>query len=49
MGPRMRREKGEANIFKDIVAKNFPNLEKETDTLVQKSESQTVLTQRGPH
>ena len=25
------REKGKENIFEDIIAKNFPNLGKETD------------------
>ena len=29
---RREREKGEENIFEDIIAENFPNLGKVTDT-----------------
>ena len=29
------REKGIENIFEEIMAENFPNLNKETDTQVQ--------------
>ena len=33
------KEKGTENLFEDIVAENFPNLEKETDIQVQESQS----------
>ena len=32
------REKGAENIFKDIIAENFPNRGKETDIQVQKAQ-----------
>ena len=43
------REKGAENIFEDIIAENFPNLEKETSKSRKHRESQTGLTQRGTH
>ena len=36
---RRKREKGAKNIFKDIIAENFSNLGKESDTQAQESES----------
>ena len=41
------REKGIKNIFKEIIAENFPNLKKETDILVQ--ESQRVPNKKNPN
>ena len=38
-GLRRRREKGEENIFEEIIAENFPNMGKETDIQVQESQS----------
>ena len=35
MGPRRRREKGPEKIFEEIIAKNFPNVGRETHTQVQ--------------
>ena len=34
-----QREKGEENILEDIIAENFPNLGRETDILVHKTQS----------
>ena len=35
MGPRRRREKGYEKIFEEIIAENFPNMEKEIVNKVQ--------------
>ena len=32
------REKGIENVFEEIMAENFPNLKKETDTQVQEAQ-----------
>ena len=41
-GPSMRRERerGPEKIFEDILAENFPNMEKEVINQVQEAESQ---------
>ena len=44
--PKEEREKGKENIFEDIIAENFPNLEKETDIQIQ--EAQTVTNRINP-
>ena len=44
--PKEEREKGKENIFEDITAENFPNLEKETDIQIQ--EAQTVTNRINP-
>ena len=46
MVPKEEREKGEENIFEDIIAENFPNLGKETDIHIQ--EAQTVTNRINP-
>ena len=33
------RDKGEKNIFEDILSENFPNLGKKTDIQVQKAQT----------
>ena len=38
-GPRRRREKGPQKMFEEIIAKNFPNMGKETVTQVQEAQS----------
>lgn len=35
MCPRRREREREGNLFKGIIAENFPNLRKETDIQVQ--------------
>ena len=40
------REKGAENLFEEIMAENFPNLAKETDTQVQ--EAQRVPNKMNP-
>ena len=42
-----RRKKRIKNLFKEIMAKNFTNLNKETDTLIQ--ESQRVPSKKNPN
>ena len=42
--PKEEREKGEENIFEDIIAENFPNLEKD----IQIQEAQTVTNRTNP-
>ena len=37
---RREREQGPEKIFEDILAENFPNMEKEVINQVQKAESQ---------
>ena len=37
-GPRRRREKGYEKIFEEIIAENFPNMEKETVNQVQEAQ-----------
>lgn len=32
--PRQRREKGAERLFKEVMAKTFPNLGREMDTLI---------------
>jgi hypothetical protein len=44
--PKEERERGEENIFEDIIAENFPNLGKETDIHIQEAQLQTESTQR---
>ena len=44
--PKEEREKGKEKIFDDIIAENFPNLEKETDIQIQ--EAQTVTKSINP-
>ena len=39
MGPRKRREMGARILFEEIIAKNFPNLRKETDIQVWKAKN----------
>ena len=41
------REKGIENVFEEIMAENFPNLKKETDTQVQ--EAQRVPNKINPN
>ena len=43
------REKWAENILEDIIAKNSPNLGKETVTQVQEAQCHTGVTQRGIH
>ena len=38
-GPREERDKGPEKIFEGIIAKNFPNMGKETLTEVQEAQS----------
>ena len=45
--PRRRRERGIENIFEEIMAENFPNLKKETNTQTQ--EAQRVPNQINPN
>ena len=47
MNPRRRRERGIENVFKEIMAENFPNLKKETYTQTQKA--QRVPNQTNPN
>ena len=44
---RRRRERGIENVFKEITAKNFPNLKKETNPQTQ--EVQRVPNQKNPN
>ena len=37
-GPRRRREKGYEKIFEEIIAENFPNMEKEIVNQVQEAQ-----------
>ena len=37
------------NLFEKIMKENFPNLVKEIETSPVNTESQTTVTQRGPH
>lgn len=47
MGPRRRRERERGrNLFEEIIAKNFPNLGKEIDIQIQKT--QRVPNKRNP-
>ena len=43
----IEREKGNENVFEEIMAKNFPNLKKKTDTQVQ--ETQRVTNKMDPN
>ena len=44
------REKGTENVFEEIMAKNFPNLKKETDIHIQEAQRfQTRWTQTDLH
>jgi len=45
-GTKRRREKGAENIFEEIMADNFPNQGKETDTHIQ--EVQIIPNRRNP-
>ena len=45
--PEEEREKGIKNVFKEIMAENFPNLKKETDIEVQ--EAQRVPNKMNPN
>ena len=38
MNPRRRRERGIENVFKEIMAENFPNLKKDTDSQGQEAQ-----------
>ena len=46
-GSKWKRKKGVENIFKDIIAGNLLNLEKEIDIQVQKARSPKEISQRG--
>ena len=37
-GPRKRRDKGSEKIFEEIIAENFPNMEKEIVNLIQEAQ-----------
>ena len=37
------REQGMENTFEEIMAENFPNLKKETDTPVQEAQRQKII------
>ena len=43
------RERGIENVFGEMMAGNFPNLKKETDTQAQDTEPKTRGTRIDPH